>query len=104
MNRHCIQIDLTLNVSAAEWLAHCERAVDMMLAIPGLEWKLWLLDEARGTAGGVYLFADEASADAYLAGPVVAHLRTLPAIARVDIRRSPTVGHLSARTFALRAA
>ncbi|CAM4244192.1 monooxygenase [Kerstersia similis] len=33
---------------------------------PGLIWKIWTANEAAGQAGGIYLFADHASADAYL--------------------------------------
>ena len=34
---------------------------------PGLLWKIWTENEAAGEAGGVYLFKDMASAEAYLA-------------------------------------
>lgn len=33
---------------------------------PGLLWKLWTENQATGEAGGVYLFADLPSAEAYL--------------------------------------
>jgi hypothetical protein len=32
---------------------------------PGLLWKIWTESPAEGRAGGVYLFADRASAEAY---------------------------------------
>lgn len=32
---------------------------------PGLIWKIWTESPAEGRAGGVYLFADRASAEAY---------------------------------------
>lgn len=34
---------------------------------PGLLWKLWTENPATGEAGGIYLFEDAASAEAYLA-------------------------------------
>jgi hypothetical protein len=34
---------------------------------PGLLWKIWTESQATGEAGGVYLFADRASAENYLA-------------------------------------
>lgn len=34
---------------------------------PGLLWKIWTENAERGEAGGIYLFADTASAEAYLA-------------------------------------
>jgi hypothetical protein len=33
---------------------------------PGLIWKIWTEQPARNEAGGIYLFTDEASAQAYL--------------------------------------
>ncbi len=33
---------------------------------PGLRWKIWTEDAAAGEAGGIYLFEDDASADAYI--------------------------------------
>jgi hypothetical protein len=30
--------------------------------MPGLNWKVWLMDEANQVAGGIYLFNDEATA------------------------------------------
>ena len=34
---------------------------------PGLIWKIWTENEAAGEAGGIYLFKDRPSAEAYLA-------------------------------------
>ena len=34
---------------------------------PGLVWKIWTENAAEQLAGGIYLFTDSASADAYLA-------------------------------------
>lgn len=34
---------------------------------PGLVWKLWTENPAAGEAGGIYLFSDQGSAQAYLA-------------------------------------
>jgi hypothetical protein len=40
--------------------------------VKGLLWKIWLMNEAEKSAGGIYLFKDEASAQAYVNGPIVA--------------------------------
>lgn len=34
---------------------------------PGLLWKIWTENQAAGEAGGIYLFKDAPSAEAYLA-------------------------------------
>lgn len=40
---------------------------DSIASEPGLIWKLWTENEAAGEAGGIYLFGDRSSAEAYLA-------------------------------------
>jgi len=36
--------------------------------VKGLLWKIWLMNEAEKTAGGIYLFEDGASVEAFLNG------------------------------------
>jgi hypothetical protein len=91
---------LKLNVSGEEWRAACQAAVPVMLAIPGLEWKVWVFDEESGAAGGFYLFRDSASAVAYAEGPVIAKLRGSPAVRDVRVRLLPVLDELSRQTRA----
>jgi Putative mono-oxygenase ydhR len=102
MSHRCLLIEFELSISAAEWEAHCHDFVGAMRALPGLEWKLWLIDEVRGTGGGIYLFSSAASAEAYATGPVVASLRESTAVRNVRVRILPVADELSEATFALR--
>jgi hypothetical protein len=52
-----------------------------------LRWKVWSLNEPERAFGGIYLFEDGASADAYLAGPIVAHLRQHPALRDITAKQ-----------------
>jgi Putative mono-oxygenase ydhR len=54
--------------------------------VPGLIWKVWILDEASAELGGVYLFASRAQAQAYVDGPILEHLRHDPRVLRVEHR------------------
>lgn len=49
---------------------------------PGLIWKVWTENRASGEAGGIYLFADRASAEAYQ----TMHLARLAAFGVSDAR------------------
>jgi hypothetical protein len=40
--------------------------------VKGLLWKIWLMNAAEKSAGGIYLFKDAASARAYVNGPIIA--------------------------------
>lgn len=42
----------------------------------GLRWKIWVVNEEQGEAGGIYLFQDAAAAQAYLTGPIIAALKS----------------------------
>jgi len=53
--------------------------------VKGLLWKIWLMNEAEKTAGGIYLFKDEASAQAYINGPIVAGAPKCPGCSIYDM-------------------
>ncbi len=101
MNHHCVHVDIDLNVSTDEWLRHCQRVVETMLSVPGLEWKLWVASPAASSAGGIYLFHDKASATAYVSGPVIAGLRHHPSVRDVRVRVYVVEDDLSRRTRAI---
>ena len=48
--------------------------------IPGLVWKVWTYDPSSDRVGGIYLFQDLASANAYLSGSIVASMKALPGV------------------------
>jgi len=67
-------------------LAGAEGPARAIAAVPGLIWKVWILDEAASELGGVYLFASRAAAQAYVDGPILEHLRHDPRVVRVEPR------------------
>jgi hypothetical protein len=101
MNHHCLHVDVTLNISPDEWLELCEGAVPSMQSVPGLVWKLWLLDRERARAGGLYLFQNSQAARAYAEGPLLERLRRSSAVRSLQIELWPIVDSLSRRTFGL---
>ena len=54
--------------------------------VPGLRWKIWLLNEAESRGGGIYLFDDEEAARAYLEGPIVAAMKSLPVLSELSVK------------------
>lgn len=77
-----IQFDLR---SPAEYREIADHVAGAIAGVPGLLWKIWILDEERSRGGGVYLFEDRAAAMAYLEGPIVARLRGNPAVSGVEV-------------------
>lgn len=93
-----LQINFTLNVPAAEYRKIVDSVVHAFVDVPGLRWKIWLLNPAVQEAGGLYLFESQASLDAYLNGPLVAQLRGLTAIRNVSIKQFGVMPEVTALT------
>jgi hypothetical protein len=81
-----LQIQFDLRCTPAEYRGLAEHVASAIAAVPGLLWKVWIVDEERARGGGVYLFADRAAATAYLDGPIIAQLRGNPAVAGIEVR------------------
>jgi len=93
-----LQINFNLNVPAAEYQKMADSVAHAFLDVPGLKWKIWLLDPAGKEAGGIYLFDSQAALDAYLNGPLVAHLRGLPSIRNISIKQFEVMPEITAVT------
>jgi hypothetical protein len=52
--------------------------------VNGLQWKIWIMNGAEQLAGGIYLFKDEASAQAYLNGPIIAATKSMPGVSNFE--------------------
>jgi Putative mono-oxygenase ydhR len=81
-----VQIEFDLRCTSAEYRGLADHVAGAIAAVPGLLWKVWILDEERRRGGGVYLFANRVAATAYLEGPIVSRLRGNPAVANVEAR------------------
>jgi hypothetical protein len=53
--------------------------------IPGLSWKIWLINEDRKEAGGVYLFESAEALEQFMNGPLFERLANNPAYSNLQI-------------------
>ena len=86
MSTTILHVRTTTRTSPGAILADATGPAQAIAAVPGLIWKVWLLDEAAAELGGVYLFASRAQAQAYIDGPILQHLRHDPRVVRVEHR------------------
>lgn len=73
-----LQVNFKLNMPTAEYEKVCQSVAQAFADVPGLQWKIWLLNEQEKEAGGVYLFKDKQALSSFLSGPLVATIKTLP--------------------------
>ena len=93
-----LQINFKLNVPAAEYQKVVDSVAPALVNVPGLRWKIWLLNPAAREAGGIYLFDSPASMEAYLSGPLVAKLRALPAVEEISVKQFDVLPEATAST------
>jgi hypothetical protein len=93
-----LQVNFKLNVSVPEYHEICEAFVPALADIPGMQWKIWLLNEAEGEAGGVYLFDSDESLQRYLASPVIAKVKSHPAFREISVKIFGVIEDMTALT------
>jgi hypothetical protein len=93
-----LQINFYLDVPAVQYQKIVDSVAQAFLHVPGLKWKIWLLNPAAQKAGGIYLFDCQASLDAYLNGPLVAKLRGLAAVPNLSIQQFDVMPEATALT------
>lgn len=84
MSQKILQINMKFSIPRADleaaWLPIAQPIADL----PGLRWKVWLINEKEHTAGGIYLFENEAALKAYMDGPIVAAAMSSPVLSNID--------------------
>jgi hypothetical protein len=88
MSRIVLQVNYKFKSSRAEYLALVTPLAEPIAAVPGLQWKIWLMNEAEQAAGGIYLFESADSAQAFMNSQPVA-----------DFLRHPTIAEATAKMF-----
>jgi len=87
MSPKLLQVNYHFTGTRAEYEAANLPWAQPFAEFPGLRWKIWLMNEAEGEAGGIVLFEDDAARQAYIDGPL--------AQAQAD----PSISHMSIKPF-----
>lgn len=95
-----LHIRIKLRVSPEVLLAQSREAASIIASVEGLIWKIWILREEEFEIGGMYLFADRETAQAYLNHPVIQAVCSHPAVVSTQSQLWDVEGSLSAVTRA----
>ena len=85
MSVHMLVMVFRFTTSPAEYLQVMKPLITEILNIPGLRWKIWLMDESHCTAGGLYLFDDSSHVQSFLASPLMDRLQQHPSFTEVRV-------------------
>lgn len=86
MPQQILQVNLKFSIPRADLEAAWLGAAQPIADTPGLQWKVWLMNEAENEAGGIYLFENKDAAQAYMGGPIVASLKSSPAVSNITAK------------------
>jgi hypothetical protein len=86
MSQKLLQVNMKFSIPRAEIEAAWVEGAQPIADWPGLRWKIWLMNESEREAGGIYLFDNEAAAQSYLAGPIVAAAKSSPVISNISAK------------------
>lgn len=100
MSRQIVQINFGFSGSRAEFEESNLPFAAPIAEIPGVCWKIWLMNEGEQEAGGIYLLDDEASTQAFLKGPLVASLKENPSLRHLSVKQFDFLPRHSAITRA----
>ena len=81
-------------------LARSREAASSIASVEGLIWKIWVSQEEEFEMGGIYLFANRETAEAYLNHPVIQAVRSNPAVVSAQSQLWDVESSLSAVTRA----
>lgn len=88
MNQQIVQVNFQYTGSDSDFEAAAAAVADLFAAVPGLHWKIWLLNKEKKEAGGIYLFLDEEHAVEYRNSALFANMLTNPEFQQFTIRQS----------------
>jgi Putative mono-oxygenase ydhR len=80
----------------AEQAEHLLGAAEPIADLPGLQWKIWIYDDSRGAAGGIYLFDTEEHARRWGDEMLPVSLGRLPGVSDIETRYFDVDQRLSA--------
>ena len=95
MSGKILQINFKFKVSAAEYVEAVTPLANDIAAVPGMLWKVWIMNETENEAGGIYWFKDEESLQAYLDGPIVAGIASHPALEEISVKVFDSIPQLT---------
>lgn len=98
MSGRIMQLNFKFSVSGSKYEQAVSPLASQIAAVAGLRWKIWMINEAEGEAGGIYLFDDEASVKAFLEGPLAAQVTSHPALSDFSVKQFDVMENVTAIT------
>jgi len=98
MASRILQLNFKFNVSKKDYEGAVSPLADKFAAVDGLVWKIWLMNEENGEAGGIYFFKDDSSLKAFLESDLAAGVSSHPALSEMSVKQFDIMEDITAIT------
>ena len=93
-----LQLNFKFSVTAADHDGAVSGLNDQFAAVPGLRWKIWMINAAEGEAGGIYHFDGEAALNTMPASRLAAQVTGHPALSDFSVKQFDVMEKVTAIT------
>jgi hypothetical protein len=94
------QVNLKFSVTPEQYSEAVAPLADPISKVPGLLWKVWIVNPEENASGGIHLFADQASLDAYAASDIVNGILSNPVLSEFSVKTFEVMEEYSLKTHA----
>ena len=95
MTKTILQINYKFNSSRADHTALVTPTAEYIAGVPGLVWKVWLVNEAEQEAGGIYLFESSEEAQSFVSSAAISGFAAHPSLSAFSVKMFEAVESLS---------
>lgn len=74
MSAKLLQVNFSFDIPSQHLIQAVAPTAEAFAGVPGLVWKLWLINDKTGEAGGLYLFENDSALQAFLESPLAPKL------------------------------
>ncbi len=98
MSERLLQLNFNFSVSKEEYEQAVSPLADKFANVPGLIWKIWILNENQNEAGGIYLFENQTLLEEFLAGPLAKTVTSHPALSDFSVKQFSIIKDITETT------
>ena len=95
MSQKMLVTNYNYNVSREEYENMTSQLGQAFADVPGLIWKIWVIDEEKKEAGAVYLFENDEALQTFKGSALVASVLSHPALSNFDFKEREILTEVS---------
>jgi hypothetical protein len=86
MSETLMQLNFKYDVAADEYIGAVAPLARQFADLPGLRWKIWIINEDEDEAGGIYLFEDASYLQSFLESDLARTVTSHPALRDFSVK------------------